>query len=59
MVNRFELQLYIVDGDNYLLVGNEFAFKCQILNDESVFIILNDESVWPIGQAAFPPEALI
>ncbi len=38
-VIRFELPFYLVEGDEYLLVGNKIASKCQIRNDENLTII--------------------
>ncbi len=37
--NPFTFSFYIVDGDGYLLVGNDLLQEAQILNDEGLVVI--------------------
>ncbi len=36
---RFELPFFLVQGDEYLLAGNNIAFKCHLRDDENVIMI--------------------
>ncbi len=37
--NPFTFSFYVVDGDGYLLVGNDVLQKAQLLNDEGLVVI--------------------